>query len=172
MIIYLQMIDAPEEKHKFEILYTKYRGLMFYIANGILNNEQDAEDAVHTAFVSIAENIQKIEDPLCPKTKGYIVTIVENKAIDMYRRKQRLPQALFEEETAGLSVAYDGADAVARCFSLLPAQARQILLLKYRYGYDNREIAKILNISEANAIKRIQRAKQKLEELCLEEGLL
>ena len=172
MIIYLQMIDAPEEKHKFEILYTKYRGLMFYIANGILNNEQDAEDAVHSAFVSIAENIQKIEDPLCPKTKGYIVTIVENKAIDMYRRKQRLPQALFEEETVGLSVAYDGADAVARCFSLLPAQARQILLLKYRYGYDNREIAKILNISEANAIKRIQRAKQKLEELCLEEGLL
>lgn len=172
MIIYLQMIDAPEEKHKFEILYTKYRGLMFYIANGILNNKQDAEDAVHSAFVSIAENIQKIEDPLCPKTKGYIVTIVENKAIDMYRHKQRLPQALFEEETVGLSVAYDGADAVARCFSLLPAQARQILLLKYRYGYDNREIAKILNISEANAIKRIQRAKQKLEELCLEEGLL
>ena len=57
MIIYLQMIDAPEDKHKFEILYTEYRGLMFYIANQILNNKQDAEDAVHTAFVSIAENI-------------------------------------------------------------------------------------------------------------------
>ena len=172
MIIYLQMIDPPEEKHKFEVLYTKYRGLMFYIANGILNNEQDAEDAVHSAFVSIAENIQKIEDPLCPKTKGYIVTIVENKAIDMYRRKQRFPQAILEEETAGLAVTYDGSDAIARCFSLLPAQAKHILLLKYRYGYDNREISKMLNISEANAIKRIQRAKQKLEELCLEEELL
>lgn len=172
MIIYLQMIDAPEDKHKFEVLYTEYRGLMFYIANEILNNKQDAEDAVHTAFVSIAENIQKIDEPLCPKTKGYIVTIVESKAIDMYRRKQRHPQELFDEETAGLAVTYDGSHAIARCFALLPAQAKHILLLKYRYGYDNREISKMLNISEANTIKRIQRAKQKLEELCLEEELL
>lgn len=172
MIIYLQMIDTPEEKHKFEVIYEAYRGLMFYIANEILHNELDAEDAVHTAFVAIAENIQKIDEPLCPKTKGYIVTIVESKAIDLYRRKQRYPQSWFDEETAGLSVTYDGSDAIAQCFSLLPAQARHILLLKYRYGYDNRQIGKILNISEANAIKRIQRAKQKLEILCKEEGLL
>ena len=172
MIIYLQMIDAPGDKHKFEVLYAEYRGLMFYIANEILNNKQDAEDAVHTAFISIAENIEKIDEPVCPKTKGYIVTIVESKAIDMYRRKQRHPHGLFDEETAGLAVMYDGSDAIARCFSLLPAQAKHNLLLKYRYGYDNREISKILNISEANAIKRIQRAKQKLEELCLEEELL
>ncbi len=172
MLVYLQMIDTPEDKHKFERLYTQYRGLMFYIANQILHNLQDAEDAVHTAFVSIAKNIQKIDSLDCPKTKGYIVTITESKAIDMYRRKQRHPRSLFDEETAGLAVAYDGSDAISRCFSLLPAQAKHILLLKYRYGYDNREISKILNISEANAAKRLQRAKQKLEQLCKEEELL
>ena len=90
MIIYLEMINAPEERHKFEVLYRAYRRMMFYIANRILNNEQDAEDAVHSAFVSIAENIQKIDEPMCPKTRGYIVTIVEGRAIDLYRRKQRL----------------------------------------------------------------------------------
>lgn len=172
MLVYIQMIDAPEDKDKFEAIYLEYRGLMFYIANRILNNEQDAEDAVHTAFVAIAENIEKISDPMCPKTKGYIVTVVESKAIDMYRRKQRHPQTLLDEETAGLAVGYEGRHTIARCFSLLPAQAKHILLLKYRYGYDNREIAKMLNISEANATKRTQRAKQKLEKLCTEEGLL
>lgn len=171
MVIYLQMIDAPEDRDKFEVLYKKYRGLMFYIANRVLNNEKDAEDAVHTAFVSIAENILKIDDPLCPKTRGYIVTIVESKAIDMYRRKQRHPQSLFGEEIAGLSVEYDAAHAITRCFSLLPAQHKHILLLKYRYGYNNREISKMLNISEASAAKRLQRAKEKLEQLCKEEGL-
>ena len=35
-----------------------------------------------------------------------------------------------------------------------------------------RKAAKMLNISEANANKRIQRAKEKLENLCNEEGLL
>ena len=72
MIIYLEMINAPEERHKFEVLYRAYRRMMFYIANRILNNEQDAEDAVHSAFVYIAENIQKIDEPMCPKTRGYI----------------------------------------------------------------------------------------------------
>ncbi len=172
MIVYLQMIDTPEEKHKFEVIYEAYRGLMFYIANRILHNELDAEDAVHTAFVAIAENLQKIDEPLCPKTKGYIVTIVESKAIDLYRRKQRHPQLSLDEEYTGPAVAYDGPYAITKCLSRLPAQYKHILLLKYHYGYDNHEIAKMLNISEANAIKRIQRAKQKLEILCKEEGVL
>ena len=172
MIIYLETIDAPEERHKFEVLYRAYRRLMFYIANRILNNEQDAEDAVHSAFVSIAENIQKIDEPMCPKTRGYIVTIVESKAIDIYRRKQRHPKYRLEEETAGLTVTYDEANVITRCISLLPARDRQILMLKYRYGYTNPEIAGMLDLSEAAATKRIQRAKEKLEQLAAEEGLL
>ena len=172
MIVYMQMIDTPEDKHKFEVLYLEYRGLMFYIANQILNNEQDAEDAVHTAFIAIAENIQKIENPVCPKTKGYVVTIVENKAIDLYRRKQRYQKVSLDEATTGMAIAYDDSHTIARCFSLLPSQDKHILMLKYRYGYDNREIAKILSITQDAAIKRIQRSKQKLEELCAKEEVL
>ena len=59
MMIYLQMIETPEEKSKFEQLYLEYRGLMFHVAYDILHNEHDAEDAVHQAFVKIAENIKK-----------------------------------------------------------------------------------------------------------------
>ena len=50
MLIYLQMIDTPEERSKFELLYREYRGLMFHVANRILENDQDAEDAVHQAL--------------------------------------------------------------------------------------------------------------------------
>lgn len=89
MIIYLQMLETPEEKSKFEQLYLEYKGLMFHVAYEILHNEQDAEDAVHQAFVKIAENIKKIDDPICPKTHSYVVTIVENKAIDQYRKQQK-----------------------------------------------------------------------------------
>ena len=63
MIIYMQMLETPEEKSKFEQLYLEYKGLMFHVAYEILHNEQDAEDAVHQAFVKIAENIKKIDDP-------------------------------------------------------------------------------------------------------------
>ena len=89
MLIYLQMLETPEEKSLFEQIYLEYCGLMFHVAYEILHNEQDAEDAVHQAFVKIAENIKKIDAPVCPKTHSYVVTIVENKAIDQYRKRQK-----------------------------------------------------------------------------------
>ena len=55
MLIYLQMLETPEEKSLFEQIYLEYCGLMFHVAYEILHNEQDAEDAVHQAFVKIAE---------------------------------------------------------------------------------------------------------------------
>lgn len=78
MLIYLQMLETPEEKSLFEQIYLEYCGLMFHVAYEILHNEQDAEDAVHQAFVKIAENIKKIDAPVCPKTHSYVVTIVEH----------------------------------------------------------------------------------------------
>lgn len=77
MLIYLQMLETPEEKSLFEQIYLEYCGLMFHVAYEILHNEQDAEDAVHQAFVKIAENIKKIDAPVCPKTHSYVVTIME-----------------------------------------------------------------------------------------------
>lgn len=47
MIVYLSMIDSPEDQSKFELLYTEYRNVMYHVAFKILQNEQDAEDAVH-----------------------------------------------------------------------------------------------------------------------------
>lgn len=60
MLIYMQMIETEEERDDFEKLYQEYRNLMFYAANQILHNEHDAEDAVHHAFMKIAENMKKL----------------------------------------------------------------------------------------------------------------
>lgn len=92
MLIYLQMLESPEEKSILEQIYLEYRGLMYHVAYEILHNEQDAEDAVHHAFVKIAENIKKITDPVCPKTHSYVVTIVEHQAIDQYITEPTPPQ--------------------------------------------------------------------------------
>ena len=91
MLIYLQMIETEQDRSKFERIYLQYRNLMFSAAFSVLHNPEDAEDAVHHAFVKVAENIDKISEAVCPKTAAYVVTIVENKAIDLYRRKKKHP---------------------------------------------------------------------------------
>lgn len=172
MLIYMTLIDSDEEQSKFEQIYHKYKGLMFYIANGILQNEHDAEDAVHQAFIKIAENMKKIGEVDCPKTKGFIVTIVENKAIDLYRKKKKQTQTELFEEVGGIQVEYSGDDELVKCILKLDVRYREVILLKYHYGYSLREIARILGISESNAVKLDQRAKKKLMLLCKEEGIL
>ena len=77
---------------------------MYHVAYKILNNKHDAEDVVHSAFIKVAENIQKIGDPVCPKTQNYVVTIVENKAIDLYRANKRKNSSLYLDEISGIDV--------------------------------------------------------------------
>lgn len=171
MLIYLQMIESNEDKSKFEQIYHQYYRLMFHVARKFLQREQDAEDAVHHAFVKVAENITKISEPVCPKTKAYVVIIVENTCINILRRQQRRSQVPLTEEAVGTSVSYDGDDGLVKSIMQLPPKQRQVILLKYHQGYNLREIAKMLDMTYAAAVKTEQRAKAKLKTLCEEGGV-
>ena len=172
MLVYLQMIETPEDRSKFEKVYLEYKGLMYYVAYDLLKNEQDAEDAVHNAFVNIAEHIERVDIPISDKTKSLVVTIVERRAIEIYRAKNKREIIEYDDKNIGLQVEYNGSFELARCLAQLPPNYRHVLFLKHRHGYTNKEIAQIMNTSEANAIKLEQRAKAKLLKLCKQEDLL
>lgn len=171
MLIYLQIIETQEDKSKFEALYLEYRHIMYHVAYNILNNPEDAEDTVHQAFVRIAENISMIDGTICNRTKGFVVTITQNIAIDLYRRKIRHPFVEMEEYH-GATIPYDGANGLTACMAKLPPNYRSVLLLKHYQGYSTKETAKLLGLSEANVLKISQRAREKLELLLKEEGIL
>ena len=58
MFIYLAIIDSPEGKLKFEVIYERYKGLMFYTANSVLGDTRDSEDrnGVETVPANIRKN--------------------------------------------------------------------------------------------------------------------
>ena len=60
-MIYLQMIESEEDKVKFEEIYLKYKALMFYTANKILHNEQDAEDYARECSGAFAEGAEVLD---------------------------------------------------------------------------------------------------------------
>ncbi|MCI6991524.1 MAG: sigma-70 family RNA polymerase sigma factor [Clostridiales bacterium] len=146
--------------------------MMFHVANQILHNEQDAEDAVHDAFLAIAENMQKFSRLERHKTRAFVVTIVENKAIDLYRRKARRMEGPLVEEICGIQPELEGGSPLAQCVLRLPGRYREFLRLKYQLGYSTREIAALMGISWPAARKLEQRTKDKLRQLCQEEGIL
>ena len=75
--------------HKIEQLYTLYEQKMYVIAYSILNNSWQAEDAVSDAFVKIIKNLHKIKDIKSDQTKKFIIRIIQNTAIDLYRKNQK-----------------------------------------------------------------------------------
>ena len=70
-----------------EELYVKYRQLMFYVANEILDDAQLAEDAVQEAFIRIAKNMHKINCSNSGSTKAFLVTVVRNVALTMLKKE-------------------------------------------------------------------------------------
>ena len=171
MLIYLQLISEPEDRELFVQLYEKHRVAMFNRANKILHNKQDSEDAVHEAFLKIAENIEKISSLECHKRNKYIVTIIENKAINTYRAKRLHPtEPLFDLAEYAVVDAYEDGD-FTRCILKLPHDYREVLLLKYDLGFSNKEIADALDISQALVRKRLQRARNALRRICKMEGI-
>lgn len=172
MMIYMAMIDDPSDCEKFEHIYVTYKGLMFYIANQILKNNEDAEDAVHNAFIAIAKNIGKIQEGECPKTKSYIVNTVESKSIDLYRKIHKEYSTEYIEENVGITVDAPAESELADCILKLPARYREFILMKYSYGFTCKEIAAQMGISLEAANKLDQRAKKRLMQICKEEGIL
>lgn len=60
LALYISLLDTEEQISKFEHIYTKYRGLMFYTAKGVLQDSYLAEDAVHETFLDIIRIIDSI----------------------------------------------------------------------------------------------------------------
>lgn len=172
MMIYLAMIDTPEDQDLFEAIYTKYRYLMLHVANKILQNHYDAEDAVHEAFIAVIKNIKKFSDVASPKTRLLIVLIVERKAIDILRKRQKENLVELNEDIIGIEVPAPGNLGVADAIARLAANHREVLLIRYDVGLTNREIAMLLGITESGVRKLLGRAKRELRSELQKDGVL
>ncbi|MGV8147297.1 MAG: RNA polymerase sigma factor [Alkaliphilus sp.] len=181
MLIYLTILEDEEEKSKFEELYIEYRQILFWVAKSILKDEQLAEDALHQAFLKIVDNLDKINEIKCHKTKGFLVVIVKSVSLNMLEKTKRQQVESIDLYDNQLSnecysvenevVSKNEYDRLVQIILELPPEYANILLLKYSHELNTKEIAKILNISSSNVRKRIQRGKGKVIEAVSKRGV-
>lgn len=176
--LYLMSIefDEPSDKEKFIYLYEKYKDLMYHVAYDILNDSHLAEDAVQDAFLSVTKCLQKIHNLNCNKTRNYLIIIVRNASYRIYNSQKHFIPIDEEDEDELLSV--DGLELIRskeefdRIFEKIKSMKTNysdVILLKYYYGFDDKDIAMSLNISSENVRVRLHRAKNKLKKLLMED---
>ena len=162
MLIYLSMIEDDRSRERFISIYDQYKNLMFYAANRILQNEQDAEDADHEAFLVVIHHLDRLWEDKGPYIKAFVLSIVENKAIDLWRRRQHLgEQVTFEDRLYAPAPGHEG-NGLTEAIANLPAEYRSVILMRYDMGFTTREIAGMLGKKEGTVTRTITRAKERL----------
>lgn len=169
LYFYISMVETPEEKTKVEQLYLNYRQTMYHVAYQILKDSFEAEDAVHGAFLRVIKNLDKIDETNSHRTRAFLVVITEHIAIDIYRKRKRETTVSYDELSMYIASQenleeYSSKDLLAT-MNRLPVHYAAVLLLKYSQGYDDVEIATLLNITEENVRQRLSRGRKQLRKL-------
>ena len=172
LVYYLQMLDTPEEKARFEQIYLKYRGLMYHVADSILHDRQEAEDAVHNAFLRVIKKFSKFQNTPAKDLAPQIVVIARNEAISLLRKRKDTDPL---EDWGGFAeTAEEVSDyhALVDTFTRLPQTYRAAMEMKLLLGYSDGEIAAKLGLSKKAVSVRISRGRQLLRDIVEREGFL
>jgi RNA polymerase sigma factor (sigma-70 family) len=156
------------DSRSFAELYRKYSKAMYNTSLRIVNNTGDAEDVVQEAFT---DAFRSLEDFHYKSTFGaWLKRIVINKSIN-YLRKRKMDMIdidktnighLPEEDTTDEQEIQMKVEDIKKAVGLLPNGYRTVLTLYLFEGYDQEEIAEILQVSHATVRTQYMRAKQKL----------
>ena len=191
---------SPEDNDKFERIFLKYRKLMTFVANKILNDSSLAEDAVQDAFLSVSKNMEHVGGVEDSATKYYLTTIVKNKALDLWRKEKRRSE-VFSDQLLSIASDSDSSEdnlspvespesspgssdpleqlleketqeLLISCIRKMDPRARLFLEYKYLHGLKEKEIAQAMGITPKEANNGIYSARKKLAKLLESEGFL
>ncbi|MDO5716303.1 MAG: sigma-70 family RNA polymerase sigma factor [Tissierellia bacterium] len=168
-------MEFESGNEKMAFICQTYSTRMKAIAYQYVQDMDLAEDATQEAFIDIMHSIDKISIEKGGKMPTLIGFIVKCKAIDIIRaRKNLVLVEEFEESMLGFHCEEVGiceTNQIYQIIQTMKERDRVILLLRLALDLDYQEIAKKLDISEANARKRYERARGRLQILLRKKGI-
>jgi RNA polymerase sigma factor (sigma-70 family) len=155
-------------------LYGQYCDGMYIVAMRFLQNSDDAEDVLQDAFISAFQKIHQFSGEV---TFGaWLKRIVMNKCIDFLKSKKQevLPLEEYHMQAvddADWSVGAEiSIDAVKNAIQNLPEKYRYVVLMYLVEGFDHKEIAQVLELTETASRTRLLRGKAYLKSALIKKG--
>jgi RNA polymerase sigma-70 factor (ECF subfamily) len=154
---------------EFAEIVREHQGMVFSLAFHALEDRAAAEDLTQDVFLSLHENLPRLESP--SHVKHWLARVVSNRAIDEIRkRKYRRGPSL---EQAPEPRAHSGerdlllSRQLRRTVASLPAAARMMIILRYQEDLELAEIARVLGIPVQTVKSRLHRSVNLLREKML-----
>jgi RNA polymerase sigma-70 factor (ECF subfamily) len=155
---------------------------MYNTAYRILNDSFEAEDVMQESFLTAFTKLDSFREDAA--FGGWLKRIVINKSLSQLKKLKDKHEISMDDvsykvmEEEEQDEQYGGISTEMRTKELLGAieslkeNYRLVLNLRLIEGYDNEEIAQILNISNENCRTTISRAKNKLKKILSQPALI
>jgi RNA polymerase sigma-70 factor (ECF subfamily) len=166
----------------FEQLVIKYRGKVFSMIYGMVQNEQDAWDLAQEGFIKAWRSIHRFKGQASFYT--WLYRIVTNVAIDSLRRKGFKKAAEFDDQIAATEVApgcktlptpdplphhrlerEEIRQRIERAINKLSPEHRAVIMMKEIEELQYNEISEALGCSIGTVMSRLFYARKKLQTL-------
>ena len=150
------------DRAALEELYLLHFDRIYSYLHMSVGNRHDAEDLTTQTFVRMLESIGRFRWQSAPFS-AWLFRIAHNLAIDHFRAGRRVraeedvPEPYGSEESSAEDQALDslGDAGMLDLIARLSPEQRQVLTLKFMFGFANAEVAEILGKSEG-AVKSLQ----------------
>lgn len=168
-----KIIEACRKKDKKaqKALFHHYKKQLLGLCLRYVNSREIAEEVLMDSFIAV---FRKIHTCNTATFEPWLKSIVVHKAIDYYRRHQNDP--VFDEMDYVLDKKAETqpaqnleADELVKMLQHLPAGYRMVFNLYAIEGFQHKEIAERLGISENTSKSQYRKAKARLQEI-LEKG--
>ncbi len=167
------LIDGCIENNRRaqEALYREFYSFAMTIALRYARDDHDAADILSHAFVKIFKSIRSF-DPGKGNLHGWIKKIVINEGLDHIRSRERFSTAMEvadaeEPAVSNAAIAEMGADEIMMIIQKLPPATHAVFVLYAIDGFNHREIAGKLGISEGTSKWHLSEARKTLQQLLM-----
>ncbi len=158
---------AKRDISAMERLYKEYAAMVFSVCRRYMDNNEDAQDAVHDIMLKVYDKIGGFKYSGPGSLGGWIRRISVNQMLDIIRsRRKSLKTALLENDDYPESPDEEHIDIpfeeLYKIIQSLPAAKRTVFNLYCIEGVNHARIGKALGITENTSSSLLSKAKHEL----------
>ena len=178
-IVKFTVFKGSEQDHaqkaelaSFEDVMLPHLDAAHNLAKWLLRNEEDAKDVVQEAYLRAFKSFGGFHGS---NGRAWLLTIVRNTSYTLLKKNraadltttfdEEIHAASDESASPAIIVEHaEDAELVTKAMDELPAEFREILVLRHQEGLSYKEIADIAQIPPGTVMSRLARARAKLRE--------
>lgn len=159
-------------EEQFNILTVPLHDKMYACALMLLRESEAAADCVQDAMIRLWESRSRLAE--IEKPEAYCITAVKRQALDVIRKRGRMPVQEIEISNIDIPGTYtphevvearDDLQLACTLMNRLAPRQREVVELSALQGLDNAEICKVTGLNDENVRVLLSRGRSRLREL-------